>query len=126
MFESDIPKTAPSLIPPDEPEEISTVCPTKKKGEISSNSFSDSDFKIPENSFFVAEPQGPDRSVLIRLDPLLVSAIDFERAQETNRAGKHPPRTKVMRDLLREALDSRQEARGEDLPTVEATKGPAA
>ncbi len=88
------------------PDEISTVCPTENAHEIS------------EKSFFEGECLGPDRSLLIRIDPLLMGAIDVERNRVVNKRGKRPPRTKVMRQLMQEGLDARLAARGDVVPSA--------
>ena len=119
---SDLPATTPpepvmpegeisSIHPGENPDEISTECPGENVHEIS------------EKSFFEGECLRPDRSLLIRIDPLLMDAIDAERALARNKRGKLPPRTKVMRALMHEGLDARLSLRGDIAPSAVAMEG---
>lgn len=69
--------------------------------------------------------------ILIELDEGFLARIERERlvaerlsavaATETKaaKAGKRPPRTQVMRTLLKEALDQRCTERGEEIPSAD-------
>jgi hypothetical protein len=68
-----------------------------------------------------------EKPFLLKLDPLLMAALEHERLVAAKKRGvyradgsiKLSPRTTVLRDLLREAVDARRQARGEPIPVVE-------
>ena len=116
---SDILSELPATVAPD-PSEISSVHPEENPDEISTVCPPENVHEISENSFFEGECLGPDRSLLIRIDPLLMGAIDAERNLAINKRGKRPPRTKVMRALIQEGLDARLASRGDVAPSAVA------
>jgi hypothetical protein len=118
MSDLDLPAASPS--------EISSVHPEENQGEISPVCPTENTHEILEKSFFVGEPLGPDRPLLIRLDPLLLSAIEGERIRNPTPDCLIEPRTRTIRTLLREALDVRQALRDQSATETapDASAGP--
>ena len=111
--------TAPLSSAPGEisSDEVSSVPGEISSGEISSVRFPESLHEIPESAF-LGPPIPPDKPLLIRLDPLLMTAIDAERPNCPTESGHPGPRTRVIRQLIREALDARVAARVPKTPEV--------
>lgn len=108
MLDPSLPTTP--VAPPGEisPDEISPVASEIRPGEISPVRFSGSSDEICPSDFSTSgHPVKPDRPFLIRIDPLLLAEIDAERPKCPTENGKPGPRTRVMRALMREALDAR-------------------
>lgn len=59
-----------------------------------------------------------DQKVLIGFDPVLLAMIERERAVQEETQGKRPPRTKMVRILIMEALQVRRSGRGEPMVTA--------
>lgn len=65
------------------------------------------------------------RPLLIKLDSGFIMRIEAEREVLTGGTGHKIPRTAMIRMLLKEALEARQRARGEEVPRAIAVgRGP--
>lgn len=75
----------------------------------------------------MSKPTTLEKPFLIKFDRLLIDAVEVERKVIGAQLGKHresgelklPPRTTVIRALVREAVNARRAARREEVPVVE-------
>lgn len=63
--------------------------------------------------------------ILIEFDTGFLARIERERVVIERADGKRPPRTAMVRSLLRQALDARCAERNEEIPSAEPVAGDA-
>jgi hypothetical protein len=72
-----------------------------------------------------SESMAWQRPLLIKLDSGFIMRIEAEREVLTGGTGHKIPRTAMIRMLLKEALEARQRARGEQVPqAIAVNRGP--
>lgn len=77
-------------------------------------------FRIEDDiTKIVSSPTTKERGILLLLDEAFIQRLDYETAIVRRDRRANVPRTEVMRELLRERLDERAQARGDLVAILE-------